>query len=117
MRPCRRPSGHELREQRRYPRRPVEQSLGGTSMSVSRRDFLKKAASTSVVGVPSAIAEASHPEDAVSREQILEPFAHLPGDKGIKVFVPGEPGADKLSVQINPNHTLFAASAIKTYVL
>lgn len=86
-------------------------------MSVSRRDFLKKAASASVVGVPSAIAEASHPEDAVSREQILEPFAHLPGDKGIKVFVPGAPGADKLSVQINPNHTLFAASAIKTYVL
>jgi beta-lactamase class A len=56
------------------------------------------------------------PPDILSSDQIVDLFQRLPGDKALKILVPAA-GKSEFSAQLNPNKMLFAASAIKTFVL
>src|SRR5215831_10642539 len=84
----------------------------------SRRQFLKTAASTTTfTSVPLVMTDAGQRKETLSPDQILELFEHLPGDKGLKDLIPKAEGTPEFSVQIIPDQTLFAASAIKTFAL
>ena len=81
----------------------------------SRRDFLRKAASSVALG-PMALG-ASEETSHGRLEDIPELFEGLPGDTAFKIFAPAARGRNKILVQANSDKMLFVASAIKTFVL
>lgn len=85
-------------------------------MASSRRAFLRSAASTTVATVAALPALADSPS-APSPDEIVALFTPLPGNKAIKIFVPGEDGGQGFSAELNSGQELFVASAIKTFVL
>jgi beta-lactamase class A len=85
---------------------------------VSRREFLKTAASASTfAAAPAAAAATVMQEQTVTPDQIVKLFEHLPGDKAFKILAPGTRGRPKFEAQLDPDRMLFVASAIKTFVL
>ena len=57
------------------------------------------------------------PAETLSSDQIVDLFQRLPGDKAFKTLVPAVARKPEFSAQLNPNTVLFAASALKTFVL
>lgn len=85
-----------------------------------RRQFLKNAAATATLAslpaqaqVPDAPGKPGH----VGRHGITELFRDLPGDLGMRILAPPRKGRHGISVQINADRMLFAASGIKTFAL
>jgi beta-lactamase class A len=83
-------------------------------MKPSRRDFLKTAAVGTAAIMPALPASARN-INALSTDTIDALFAALPGDVGYKIMVPM--GKRMFVARRNPDRMLFAASAIKTFVL
>ena len=83
-------------------------------MDDSRRKFLKTAAASgTLAAVPAMPAAAKH----LAPEQITARFKRLPGDVAFKILAPDAKGKNDFVAQLNSNRRLFAASAIKTFVL
>ena len=83
-------------------------------MDDSRRKFLTTAAASgALAAVPAMPAEAKH----LAPGQITARFKKLPGDVAFKILVPDVKGKKDFVAQQNSNRRLFAASAIKTFVL
>jgi beta-lactamase class A len=80
----------------------------------SRRKFLAAAATASLAAVPLTAEAEVEPGYA---DEVVCLFDSLPGDKSIKIFAPGRKGGRDLVIELNANKQLFAASAIKTFVL
>jgi beta-lactamase class A len=80
----------------------------------SRRKFLAAAATASLAAVPLTAEAEVEPGYA---DEVVCLFDSLPGDKSIKIFAPGRKGRRDLVIELNANKQLFAASAIKTFVL
>src|SRR5262245_34460100 len=57
------------------------------------------------------------PTEILSSDQIVDLFQRLPGDKAFKILAPASVRKPELSAQLDPNRVLFAASALKTFVL
>lgn len=83
----------------------------------SRRKFLATAATASFAAVPMTSLAAEADCDPGFADEVLRRFDALPGDKGLKVRVPGVDGGPELVIHRNGTKQLFAASAIKTFVL
>jgi beta-lactamase class A len=94
----------------------------------SRREFLKTAAATATFATTPLVAAAAVMEGLVktehqttqsqtNQEQIVSLFAHLPGDKALKILAPAAEGKPEFVAQLNSDKMLFAASAVKTFVL
>lgn len=92
-------------------------------MSHSRREFLKNAAASATLAAApvtlatTAAAAATNSAQTASPNQIASLFQNLPGEVAFKVFVPPANGRPGFTASSNANKMLFAASAIKTYVL
>jgi len=92
-------------------------------MSHSRREFLKTAAASATLAATpltlatAAAASVTNAVGAASPNHIAALFQNLPGDVAFKVFVPPANGRPGFTASSNANKMLFAASAIKTYVL
>jgi beta-lactamase class A len=80
----------------------------------SRRKFLAAAATVSLAAGSLTAAAEVEPGYA---DEVVRLFDCLPGDKSIKIFAPGRKGRRDLVIELNANKQLFAASAIKTFVL
>lgn len=88
-------------------------------MAQSRRAFLKSAAAsatTATAALPT-LADSQGGRPSPSADEIVALFSDLPGDKALKILVPGNKGERGFSVQFNSSTTLFVASAIKTFAL
>jgi beta-lactamase class A len=87
-------------------------------MTHSRREFIKTAAATATLTtLPVAEALAVTPRQAITPEQIVALFDHLPGDKAFKILAPAANGNPKFQAQLNSDEMLFVASTVKTFVL
>jgi beta-lactamase class A len=91
-------------------------------MAPSRREFLKTAAASATFAATPltltiAASAATTSGGALSPNQIAALFQGLPGDVAFKVFVPPANGRPGFTASTNANKMLFAASAIKSYVL
>jgi beta-lactamase class A len=86
----------------------------GETMTASRRDFLKTGAAAATLTLP-AMPASARDINAVSSDTIDALFAALPGDVGYKIMVPM--GKKMFVARRNADRMLFAASAIKTFVL
>jgi beta-lactamase class A len=93
----------------------------------SRREFLKTAATATFATTPLVAAatvteglvktEHQITQSQINQEQIVSLFAHLPGDKALKILAPAAEGKPEFVARLNSEKMLFAASAIKTFVL
>ena len=99
-------------------------ALTKVDMMHSRRDFLKTAAVAATcataaqsVAAPTPPAPTASPLRSITPEQIIALFDGLPGDVAIKIFAPGTDVGASFLAQSNSSKRLFAASAIKTFVL
>jgi len=87
-------------------------------MAHSRRAFLKTAAGTATLTALPLSAPASLAwEQTITPDQIVDRFDDLPGDKAFKILAPAAEGKPKFLAHLNSHKMLFAASAIKTFVL
>ena len=84
-------------------------------MAYSRRAFLKSAASA--VGAGAALPALADSHSLNSPDDLVALFTPLPGDKAMKIFVPGEENGGAFLAELNSSQMLFVASAIKTFVL
>lgn len=83
-------------------------------MTDSRRTFLKSAAAVgSLATLPAVPAMAK----SIDADRITARFAALPGDKSFKILAPAVKGNKSFSVELDADRMLFAASALKTFVL
>ena len=87
-------------------------------MTPSRRMFLSTAAgSAALAAIPlSASANSSRRPHGLAR-RIVDDFNRLPGQKGLKVWIPGRHRTSELLAVINPDTPLFCASSFKVFVL
>jgi beta-lactamase class A len=84
----------------------------------SRRQFLKNAAAAGTFAyAPLAAQAAQSSNEGVSTGQILRRFRSLPGDVALNIYSPAAGDKSQLLIQANSGKMLFAASAIKTFVL
>ncbi len=84
-------------------------------MAPSRRNFLHASAAATLASVPLT---AAAPYDSSARtDQVIRKFDTLPGDRAFKVYAPETAGRPGLLIQSGSSKMLFAASAIKTFVL
>jgi len=83
-----------------------------------RREFLKTAAATATfASLPAQAAEAAGQFGEIRKDGIGILFRDLPGDLGLKIHAPSLKRKPGLTVQVNADKMLFAASAIKTFAL
>ena len=85
-------------------------------MNRSRRLFLAGAAAT-LGGVPIKRVFAQEEKEGTSPEAILALFEGLPGDVAVKIYAPAMKGKPEFLVTSNASKTMFAGSAIKTFIL
>ena len=83
-------------------------------MAESRRAFLKNAAALGGVATLPAMPAIAK---SIAADAIVARFADLPGDKGCKILAPAAKGRKSFVAELDANRMLFAASAIKTFVL
>lgn len=83
----------------------------------SRRKFLATAATASFAAAPLTSLASEAQCDPGFADEVLRLFEALPGDKGLKIRVPGVDGGPELVIESRGNKQLFVASAIKTFVL
>jgi len=83
-------------------------------MAESRRAFLKNAAALGGVATLPAMPAIAK---SIAADAIVDRFADLPGDKGFKILAPAAKGRKSFVAELGANRMLFAASAIKTFVL
>jgi len=83
----------------------------------SKREFLKAAAAAGTFAAVPAMPASARPANKDLAEQIVSRFGDLPGDKGFKILAPSAKGRKTFVAQLDADRMLFAASAIKTYVL
>jgi beta-lactamase class A len=81
----------------------------------SRREFLVKSAAA--VGTMQLARPAMAVEDKASSDAILSLFKGLPGEVAVKIYAPAANGKPEFLVESNSAKTLFAGSAIKTFIL
>jgi beta-lactamase class A len=87
-------------------------------MAYSRREFLKRAAGGAAALAPLSVAAATTTSGpAVTPDQIIDLFEHLPGEKGVKIFAPAAGGRPEFVAELNADQKLFVASADKTFAL
>ena len=92
-------------------------------MSPSRREFLKTAAASATLAATpftlatAAAASVTNAVGAASPNHIAALFQNLPGEVAFKVFVPPANGRPGFTASSNSDKMLFAASAIKSYLL
>lgn len=85
-------------------------------MGPSRRVFLRSAASATLATAAALPTLADSPSFR-SRDDIVDLFERLPGDKAFKIFAPANQGDQGFLAELNAGQMLFVASAIKTFVL
>lgn len=83
----------------------------------SRRDFLKTAAATGTLAAIQAMPASAKPAHKGLAEQIVARFGALPGDPAFKILAPAAKANKTFVAELNADRRLFAASAIKTFVL
>ena len=83
----------------------------------SRRAFLKSAAAAATLGTATAQPALADSGSSCSPDEIIDLFTSLPGDKAIKIVVPGTKHDEGFKAELNSSQQLFVASAIKTFVL
>lgn len=81
----------------------------------SRREFLVKSAAA--VGTMQLARPAMAVEDKTSPDAILSLFKGFPGEVAVKIYAPAADGKPEFLVESNSAKTLFAGSAIKTFIL
>lgn len=88
-------------------------------MAHSRRSFLKTATATAALaGVPRLVSASPAIGQPITPDQIIELFAPLPGETGMKIFVPAAGSLKpEFVAQLNSGRRLFVASANKTFAL
>ena len=85
----------------------------------SRRQFLKAGTAATAGLVTTSLASArpkTSADNSVSGE-IVSLFDDLPGVTALKILAPASDRKPGFAAQLNPGRRLFAASAIKTFVL
>jgi beta-lactamase class A len=83
----------------------------------SRRAFLKSAAAAATLGTATAQPALADSGSSCSPDVIIDLFTSLPGDKAMKIVVPGTKHDEGFQAELNSSQQLFVASAIKTFVL
>jgi beta-lactamase class A len=113
--PCWKRFGHESK----LRRIGLRLKRGAAIMGRSRREFLKTAAvaATTFASVTPAVAASSVVAPDVTADQIIALFDNLPGDVALKILAPSPESGHDFVAELNSGQRLFAASAIKTYVL
>jgi beta-lactamase class A len=86
-------------------------------MAKSRREFLKAAAAGGTLAAVPAVPASARPANVALAQQIVARFEALPGDKSIKILAPDAKGGKPFVAELDADRMLFAASAIKTFVL
>ena len=81
-----------------------------------RREFLKAAAATAAFASLPAQAQGA-PARSNANQAIAQLFRGVPGDLGFKVLGPPPDGTGGISIEMNADRVLFAASSIKTFAL
>jgi len=83
----------------------------------SRRNFLSAAGATCAAAAIAAQPASAGDVRSISADAIVDPFTVLPGDVALKIVAPWPKRRKPFVASLNPDRMLFAASAIKSYVL